>query len=115
MRGAVGACAARAAADQKIHTGPGAMTLTLVRTPDILGELGRQRAGRDRPILVGFAAETTDVVAQARKKRREKGIDLVVVNDVSRRDAGFEVDSNEVTIISADGEEAVPLQPKAAI
>src|SRR5947207_11634396 len=115
MAAAVGDYAPGAAADQKIHKDRDAMTLTLVRTPDILGELGRQRAGRDRPILVGFAAETTDVVAQARKKRREKGIDLVVANDVSRRDAGFEVDSNEVTIISADGEEAVPLQPKAAI
>ena len=115
MAAAVADYAPAAAAGQKIHKDQDAMTLTLVRTPDILGELGRQRAGRDRPILVGFAAETTDVVAQARKKRREKGIDLVVVNDVSRRDAGFEVDSNEVTIISADGEEAVPLQPKAAI
>jgi len=115
MAAAVGDYAPGAAADQKIHKDHDAMTLTLVRTPDILGELGRQRSGRDRPILVGFAAETTEVVAQARKKRREKGIDLVVANDVSRRDAGFEVDNNEVTIISADGEEAVPLQPKAAI
>jgi phosphopantothenoylcysteine decarboxylase/phosphopantothenate--cysteine ligase len=55
------------------------------------------------------------VATQARKKRKEKGVDLIVANDVSRRDAGFEVDSNEVTIVSADGEETVPLQSKAAV
>ena len=81
-----------------------------MRTPDILAELGRQRAGSDRPLLVGFAAETTDVVASARRKQREKGVDLVVANDVSRTDAGFEVDTNEVTLVSADGEETLPLQ-----
>ena len=104
-----------AAAAGKIHKDRESMTLTLVRTPDIIGELGRRRAGADRPILVGFAAETDDVVAEARKKRREKGLDLVVANDVSRSDAGFEVDDNEVTIVSADGEEVVPLQSKTAI
>jgi phosphopantothenoylcysteine decarboxylase/phosphopantothenate--cysteine ligase len=104
-----------AAAAEKIHKDREPMTLTLVRTPDIIGELARRRAGADRPILVGFAAETNDVVAEARKKRREKGVDLVVANDVSRTDAGFEVDDNEVTIVSADGEEVVPLQSKAAI
>ena len=91
------------------------LTLTLVRTPDILAELGRLRAGNDRPLLVGFAAETSDVVASARKKQREKGLDLVVANDVSRSDAGFEVDTNEVTLVSADGEEVLPLQSKTAI
>jgi phosphopantothenoylcysteine decarboxylase/phosphopantothenate--cysteine ligase len=104
-----------AAAAGKIHKDRESMTLTLVRTPDIIGELGRRRAGADRPVLVGFAAETNDVVAEARKKRREKGLDLVVANDVSRSDAGFEVDDNEVTMVSADGEEVVPLQSKAAI
>ena len=104
-----------AAAAGKIHKDRESMTLTLVRTPDIIGELGRRRAGANRPILVGFAAETNDVVAEARKKRREKGLDLVVANDVSRSDAGFEVDDNAVTIVSADGEEVVPLQSKAAI
>ena len=78
-------------------------------------ELGRLRAGSERPLLVGFAAETTDVVAGARRKQREKSVDLVVANDVSRADAGFEVDTNEVTLVSADGEETLPLQSKAAI
>jgi phosphopantothenoylcysteine decarboxylase/phosphopantothenate--cysteine ligase len=102
-------------AGRKIHKDQDSITVTLVRTPDILGELGSKRSGSDRPILVGFAAETNDVAAQARKKRKEKGVDLIVANDVSRRDAGFEVDSNEVTIVSADGEETVPLQSKAAV
>jgi phosphopantothenoylcysteine decarboxylase/phosphopantothenate--cysteine ligase len=115
MAAAVADYAPRAAAAEKIHKDRESMTLTLVRTPDIIGELARRRAGADRPILVGFAAETNDLVAEARKKRREKGLDLVVANDVSRTDAGFEVDDNEVTIVSADGEEIVPLQSKAAI
>ena len=100
---------------QKIHKDSDTLTLTLVRTPDILAELGMQRAGGERPLLVGFAAETTDVLASARRKQREKRVDLVVANDVSRTDAGFEVDTNEVTLISADGEETLPLQPKSAI
>ena len=54
-------------------------------------------------------------MAGARRKQREKGVDLVVANDVSRTDAGFEVDTNEVTLVSADGEESLPLQSKSAI
>src|SRR4051794_18627780 len=91
------------------------MTLTLVRTPDIIGELGRRRAGKDTPLLVGFAAETHDVLSQARKKLQDKGVDLIVANDVSRADAGFEVDTNEVTLVTAEGSEAIPLQSKTAI
>jgi phosphopantothenoylcysteine decarboxylase/phosphopantothenate--cysteine ligase len=104
-----------AAADQKLHKDRDQLTLTLVRTPDILAELSALRAGGHRPLLVGFAAETADVVTSARKKRSEKGVDLIVANDVSRKDAGFDVDENEVTLVSANGEEVLPLQPKAAI
>jgi phosphopantothenoylcysteine decarboxylase/phosphopantothenate--cysteine ligase len=100
---------------QKIHKAPDTLTLSLVRTPDILAELGKVRAGTDRPLLVGFAAETVDVIASARRKQREKGVDLIVANDVSRTDAGFEVDTNEVTIVSSTGEEHLPLQSKSAI
>jgi phosphopantothenoylcysteine decarboxylase / phosphopantothenate---cysteine ligase len=115
MAAAVADYAPSVVAPQKMHKDQDSLTLTLVRTADILAELGRRRAGHDRPVLVGFAAETSDVLAQARKKRQAKGIDLVVANDVSRSDAGFEVDTNEVTIVSADGDEAVPLQSKTAI
>lgn len=100
---------------QKITKEPDSLTVTLVRTPDILAELGRLRAGKDRPLLVGFAAETTDLMRRARDKRREKGADLIVANDVSRSDAGFDVDTNEVTIVGPDGEEKLPLQSKTAV
>ena len=115
MAAAVADFAPARAADQKIHKTEDTLTLTLARTPDILADLSRLRAGKDRPLLVGFAAETSDVVAGARRKRREKGVDLVVANDVSRSDAGFEVETNEVTLVTADAEEFLPLQSKAAI
>ena len=115
MAAAVADYAPSGAALQKIHKDAETLTVTLTRTPDILGELGRLRADRDRPLLVGFAAETDDVVAAARRKLREKRVDLVVANDVSRADAGFEVDTNEVTLVSAAGEKILPLQSKSAI
>jgi phosphopantothenoylcysteine decarboxylase/phosphopantothenate--cysteine ligase len=100
---------------QKIHKTAGMLTLSLTRTPDILAEIGKQRGSAERPLLIGFAAETTDVVASARRKQREKGVELVVANDVSRSDAGFEADTNEVTLVSSTGEETLALQPKSAI
>jgi phosphopantothenoylcysteine decarboxylase/phosphopantothenate--cysteine ligase len=115
MAAAVADYAPSAAHQQKIHKDADTLTLTLVRTPDILAELGKQRARAEWPLLVGFAAETIDVVASARRKQREKGVDLVVANDVSRTDAGFEVDTNEVTLVWADSEETLPLQSKSAI
>jgi phosphopantothenoylcysteine decarboxylase/phosphopantothenate--cysteine ligase len=115
MAAAVADYAPAVTADQKIHKDGDTLTVTLVRTPDILAELGRLRAGKDRPVLVGFAAETSDVIPSARRKQREKGVDLIVANDVSQTDAGFEVDTNAVTLVSADDEETVPLQTKAAI
>jgi phosphopantothenoylcysteine decarboxylase / phosphopantothenate---cysteine ligase len=115
MAAAVADYAPAQTATQKIHKVQDALTLTLVRTPDILSEVSSLRGSKGRPLLIGFAAETADVVANARTKQREKGVDLVVANDVSRRDAGFEVDTNEVTLVSAEGEEALPLQSKTAI
>jgi phosphopantothenoylcysteine decarboxylase / phosphopantothenate---cysteine ligase len=64
---------------------------------------------------VGFAAETSDVVERGRAKRRRKGADVIVANDVSRPDAGFEVETNAVTIITDDGEESLPLQSKTSV
>ncbi|MBI4885574.1 MAG: bifunctional phosphopantothenoylcysteine decarboxylase/phosphopantothenate--cysteine ligase CoaBC [Acidobacteria bacterium] len=94
-----------------------ALALRLDRTPDILAELGRlpSRAAAGRPILVGFAAETADVVAKAREKRARKGVDLMVANDVSRADAGFDVTTNAVTIIGATGERELPVQAKEQV
>jgi phosphopantothenoylcysteine decarboxylase / phosphopantothenate---cysteine ligase len=100
---------------QKIKKGADSLTLTLVRTRDILAELGRSKGSNARPVLVGFAAETTDLLPATREKRRAKNVDLMVANDVSRADAGFEVENNAVTIIGSHGEETLPLQPKVAI
>jgi phosphopantothenoylcysteine decarboxylase/phosphopantothenate--cysteine ligase len=96
----------------KIAKQPGDLQLTLVRTRDILADLGAWRGDRPLPMLVGFAAETHDVVAKAREKRARKRVDLVVANDVSRADAGFEVETNLATFVTAGAEEALPLQEK---
>lgn len=103
-------------ADQKVSKSEGDLTLILRRTPDILGELGARRAAAGAPaVLVGFAAETDDVVAKAAAKLHRKHVDLIVANDVSRSDAGFDVDTNEVTLVSADGATHVPLQSKSRV
>jgi len=103
-------------AEQKVAKSGDTLTLLLKRTPDILGDLGRWRAERgERPLLVGFAAETENVVANATAKREKKHADLIVANDVSRADAGFDVDTNAVTIVGPDGAEALPLQTKARV
>ena len=76
------------------------MTLTLVKNPDILRELGEKKTHQ---ILVGFAAETHDVQAYAKAKLTEKNLDFIVANDVSRADAGFDVDTNVITVMRRDG------------
>ena len=91
------------------------LTLTLRRTPDILAELGRQRAGGATPILVGFAAETSDLVARAREKLLSKQVDLVVANDVSQAGVGFAVDINAATLVTEHATEDVPLGTKRAL
>src|SRR6267154_1014066 len=99
---------------QKISKDPESLTLVLHRTPDILGDLGSRRLAKGGgPVLVGFAAETEDVLRRAGAKREKKHIDLIVANDVSRGDAGFDVDVNEVTIIGPEGADHLPLQSKA--
>jgi phosphopantothenoylcysteine decarboxylase/phosphopantothenate--cysteine ligase len=117
MAAAVANYTPESAASQKIAHEDGPLTLTLVPTNGILADAAkwRRREGRERPLLIGFAAETHDVLERARAKRRRKGIDVIVANDVSRRDAGFEVDTNAVTIISDEGEESLPLQSKSAV
>jgi len=104
-------------APEKITKDAGEMVLRLTRTPDILSELGDRRARGELgdAVLVGFAAETSDVVARAREKRRRKQVDLVVANDVSQADRGFDVDQNAVTLVTAEDEQDVPLQSKADV
>ncbi len=103
-------------AGQKVAKEGETLTLVLKKTPDILGELGQRRVAKGvGPLLIGFAAETEDVIAHASAKRERKHADLIVANDVSRSDAGFDVDTNAVTIIGPAGAEALPLQSKARV
>ena len=92
----------RWALEQKMKKGEGDETLVLTRTPDILGSMGERFAGRPgAPVLVGFAAETQEVVANAREKLRRKRCDLVVANRVGQPGAGFASDANRVTLVAA--------------
>lgn len=104
-------------ATQKIAHDDQAWSVRLVPTVDILADVAawRSREGRTSPLLVGFAAETYDVVARAKAKRARKGIDVIIANDVSKPDAGFDVDVNAVTIIGAAADEHVPRASKGAI
>ncbi len=77
------------------------LELKLIKNPDILQELGRKNNGRC--ILVGFSAETEDLVRNAKEKLEKKGLDMIVANDVSRKDSGFEADTNIAKIIYRDG------------
>jgi len=94
-----------------------ALSLSLVGNPDILKEIGKRRAGGGRPyIVLGFAAETDDLIQNAEHKLRSKNLDFIAVNDVSRADRGFSVDDNRVTLISADGSlSELPLASKEEI
>ena len=98
----------RAKSKLKKQPGQSEMTIELVRNPDILATLGAQRKGK-RPVLVGFAMETDDLVAYAKKKLVDKRCDLIVANDA---EVGFGGDDNQATLISKAGEEALPSMPK---
>jgi phosphopantothenoylcysteine decarboxylase/phosphopantothenate--cysteine ligase len=84
--------------------------IDLVANPDLLAELGKARKGR-APLLVGFAAETENVIENARKKLVTKKCDLVVANDVSEPNAGFAVDTNHVQLVDKD--EVIDVPPAA--
>jgi phosphopantothenoylcysteine decarboxylase/phosphopantothenate--cysteine ligase len=117
MTAAVGDFRPARAADRKIKKeslaeGAG-LALELVRNPDILEEISRDRGDR---IVVGFAAESHDLVAAARRKLARKGCDLIVANDVSREGAGFEGDTNAVVFVWPGGEtEELPLLAKSEV
>ena len=105
----------RGAAPGKLSKTDAPLTMTLVRTADILADLGRARGPAATPVLVGFAAETGDPRPRARQKLASKQIDLIVANDVSRDDAGFDAETNAAYLISADGEVEMPLQLKTEL
>jgi phosphopantothenoylcysteine decarboxylase/phosphopantothenate--cysteine ligase len=88
------------------------LNVTFRKTPDILSEIGSMNK---RPFLVGFAAETGAYISRARRKLIEKGADMVIFNDVTSEGSGFDVDTNEITIIEKKGKSSFPLMTKDAV
>jgi phosphopantothenoylcysteine decarboxylase/phosphopantothenate--cysteine ligase len=101
-------------AAQKMKRTGGPLALELAPTADILA--GTRAMRRDGAVIVGFALETTDLEANARRKLDAKGLDLIVLNDATEPGAGFGVDTNRVTLLTRDGAaEALPLMPKTEV
>ena len=96
--------------EQKIKKAGADPFLELTANPDILADLGRKR--KDNQILVGFAAESSNHEAEGLRKLKDKNVDLMVVNDILGEKTGFDVDTNQVTLISQDGAERLELMSK---
>jgi phosphopantothenoylcysteine decarboxylase/phosphopantothenate--cysteine ligase len=97
--------------EQKIKKSQESLTLNLERTPDVLSQVAASRA--NGMIVVGFAAETENVIDNAREKLQKKNLDAIVANDISRNDSGFDSITNAITIITRDGNPIeLPLLPK---
>jgi len=110
MAAAVADYQPKTTARAKIKKESPSLTLELVRTPDILGEV------KGNFIKVGFAAESEDIVANARKKLQKKQLDLIVANDITDKKSGFGVDTNKVTLIDKKGKvENLPLMSKREV
>lgn len=88
------------------------LTIKFTKTPDIIQEIGSMKR---RPFLVGFAAETGNNRARARRKLFDKGADMIVFNDVTARGSGFDVNTNEITIIEEEGSLPFPLMSKEEV
>ncbi|MBV1883525.1 MAG: bifunctional phosphopantothenoylcysteine decarboxylase/phosphopantothenate--cysteine ligase CoaBC [Pseudomonadales bacterium] len=99
-------------ADQKIKKSTNELTLSLTKNPDIVAAVGNSK---HRPFTVGFAAETQDVISYAQDKLKKKNLDMIVANDVSRSDIGFNSDKNAVTLISADQQITLDIDSKMNI
>ncbi len=117
MAAAVADYRPKSAAEHKIKKTQEDMVLELVRTPDILAAIAARRAQSGLPrAVIGFAAETRNVLENARDKLTRKGLDLIVANDVLAADSGFAVDTNRVILIDAGGgAEPLPLMSKPAV
>lgn len=101
-------------AENKIKRGAGNLVIEFEPTSDILAEISKNRHAN--LTVVGFAAETTDLIEHARRKLARKNLDLIVANDVSQSDAGFGSDDNRVVILSHDGALVqLPLLPKTEV
>jgi len=98
------------AAARKIKRGEESIEIRLEPNPDILKELGEHKNGK---VLIGFAAETDDLIANASRKLRDKNLDIIIANDVSREGSGFDVDTNAATILDRHGNaESLPVMSK---
>jgi phosphopantothenoylcysteine decarboxylase/phosphopantothenate--cysteine ligase len=114
MAAAVADFRPKATAENKLSKEDGIPEFVLEPTPDILAGLAEHR--RPEQVLVGFAAETHDALERGRRKLERKGVDLLVVNDVSAPGAGFDHDTNAVVILGADGSAVeIPLTSKDAV
>ncbi|MBK8961857.1 MAG: bifunctional phosphopantothenoylcysteine decarboxylase/phosphopantothenate--cysteine ligase CoaBC [Candidatus Competibacteraceae bacterium] len=100
-------------ADQKIKKTRDALTLELVRNPDILAEVAAMRS--HRPFTVGFAAETHDVLRYAEDKRRRKNLDMIAANQVGVAGSGFESEQNALQVLWEGGEQTLPLTDKTVL
>ena len=102
------------AADSKIKKeGKDTLTLELKKTPDILSEVSKRR--KDGQLVIGFAAETNDVITYAKIKMGKKDLDMVVANDITANGAGFNTDTNIATIITKSGQTELPLMSKRSM
>ena len=102
---------AKEVADQKIKKNDNELTLVLEKNPDILMELGKRK--KEGQVLVGFAAETQNLIDNAKAKIQKKNLDFIVANDVTKPNAGFNTDTNLIKLIRRDGTiEEFPLLPK---
>jgi phosphopantothenoylcysteine decarboxylase/phosphopantothenate--cysteine ligase len=110
MAAAVADYQPRSVAEAKIKKDSPSLSLELVRTPDILAEV------KGNFIRVGFAAESQDIVANAKHKLEKKQLDIIVANDITDKDSGFGTDTNKVTLISRDGKvETLPILTKREV
>jgi phosphopantothenoylcysteine decarboxylase/phosphopantothenate--cysteine ligase len=99
--------------EMKLKKSGETVTLKLVKNPDILAELGMLKEDRT---IVGFAAETADLLENAGKKLLQKNLDMIVANDISQPGAGFNVDTNVANLLFRDGRvEALPIMEKSAL
>jgi phosphopantothenoylcysteine decarboxylase/phosphopantothenate--cysteine ligase len=88
------------------------LLLRLRQTPDIISEIGKRE---DRPFIIGFAAETGRKIERAREKLKEKNMDMIILNDVTKAGSGFDVDTNSVVIIDREKETSLPLLSKDSV
>ncbi|MFC1844394.1 bifunctional phosphopantothenoylcysteine decarboxylase/phosphopantothenate--cysteine ligase CoaBC [Thermodesulfobacteriota bacterium] len=88
--------------EHKIKKGRDSINLEIVPNPDILKELGKRKKKAKQPLLVGFAAESSDHIEEGKRKLKEKNLDLIVINDIIGKDTGFGTDTNQVSLIDRD-------------